>query len=274
MLFGPDDFIKCPHCGCFERLVHLISGNTFNAQFWTDGEMIAGRLPRGPSVSRCQHCRRFYWVGDAEKVDGMLIEAQPKLEPKGSRFARRIAELSTSDYLEAIDAGLATTREEEINLRVLTWWASTRAEKRFPGIGCLGILLFMLGLATHFSLSELVSGKFAGSLILPLFLGWMLVTGLLVDCLGYPFVRLWRWFVAGNASAFERNLQALYNLLDENQDRDRLTKAETARQLSLFDEAIRLLSWNWPESLSKYADRLRQFAIAGDRKVRLVMRAR
>lgn len=64
------------------------------------------------------------------------------------------------------------------------------------------------------------------------------------------------------------NLEALLDLLDENDDDNLIAKAEVYRELSRFDEAIRLLGWDDKSEDSSFIALIRQLAREQDPYVR------
>lgn len=56
----------CPECGESKEVMTLISGNTFNADFWSDGKMYAHYLPQTSPIQRCPHCGDYFWMPDQE----------------------------------------------------------------------------------------------------------------------------------------------------------------------------------------------------------------
>lgn len=60
------DLIKCPYCGEEKILMSLISGNTFGAEFWSDGKRIAPSLPEVSPVQKCKHCGKYYLTSRQE----------------------------------------------------------------------------------------------------------------------------------------------------------------------------------------------------------------
>lgn len=76
MKLGNSKIIKCPYCGIRKELMTLLSGSTFGAQFWSDGKMIASRLPEVSIVQKCPACRKYYFEFEAptEKGDNVSFE--------------------------------------------------------------------------------------------------------------------------------------------------------------------------------------------------------
>lgn len=60
MKLGKSKIIKCPYCGTKKELMTLLSGNTFGARFWSDGKMMASRLPEVSIVQKCPKCGKYY----------------------------------------------------------------------------------------------------------------------------------------------------------------------------------------------------------------------
>ncbi len=56
MISGPDIFYKCPNCGAYLYTHSLSSGNTFGAEQYSDGKMIAPMLPEYPNLTKCEEC--------------------------------------------------------------------------------------------------------------------------------------------------------------------------------------------------------------------------
>ncbi len=117
MRLGPDQVVACPHCKGLAKNLTLISGNTVGARTWTDGKLVAPMLPRPPAVVKCAHCRKCYWLADAEKLAGDAARAGiPWVE-----------EPTADEYLLALDQGLAKDREQERTVRILAWWRGNDA---------------------------------------------------------------------------------------------------------------------------------------------------
>jgi hypothetical protein len=65
---GPDKILECPHCSAPSILPTLLSGNTIGATFWSDGKMVAPMLPDTPEITKCYQCGSFFWIEDAQVV--------------------------------------------------------------------------------------------------------------------------------------------------------------------------------------------------------------
>lgn len=129
MLPGNYIIIACPLCGALENYETLMSGNTFDASWWTDGKMIAPMLPEPPQVVACHSCKKVFWLSDAEEIG----EVEPWfMYPRMKKFAPehehpdwldspKVKEPSLASYYRALKQGLAKTPEEEKMLRAMAF---------------------------------------------------------------------------------------------------------------------------------------------------------
>jgi hypothetical protein len=107
MIPAPDRLFACAACGKTARVEQLRSGNTIGATFWSDGDVDAPMLPEYPRVSRCQACGKFTWISDAPDAN----------DPDASL----VSPLQEEDFLDALDAGLGSNRDRELELRISAW---------------------------------------------------------------------------------------------------------------------------------------------------------
>jgi hypothetical protein len=112
-----------------------MSGNTFGARVWTDGKQVAPMLPRPPAVVKCRHCQECYWLSEAEEVGvvDQWSEGGKQVDPAWATAAE-VLEPTEGEYHRALASGLATTPEQERNLRVLAWWRSNDAFRGDPAV--------------------------------------------------------------------------------------------------------------------------------------------
>jgi hypothetical protein len=123
MLPGKDQVISCPKCQGLARYMTLKSGNTFGARVWTDGKQLAPMLPLPPTVVKCRHCAECYWLADAEEI-GTIDRWQGEGQQVNPAWvdAQAVEEPAEEEYYQALEKGLATSTEQERELRVLAWW--------------------------------------------------------------------------------------------------------------------------------------------------------
>ena len=138
---GEDLLIACPYCGKEHIQETLMSGNTRGARYWTDGKRDAPMLPTMPVLTRCDSCKTFFHVDDAEILVADAITECPDLV---SELLKRGAEVNRQNnrgktayskaksckYSQVMailsDAGTDTTlgpekEEEEDNSNGLKW---------------------------------------------------------------------------------------------------------------------------------------------------------
>lgn len=137
MLPGPIRLYRCTSCeGLFARRT-LTSGNTFGAQFRSDGQMKARMLPQTPPLVACPHCRAvFCMAGARHSVEyrnyfpGWGFMGEPTPEAVASKKAQEALaeqyrdvpnyELATLDQCVAYVQSHKMAENEE-RLRLYAW---------------------------------------------------------------------------------------------------------------------------------------------------------
>lgn len=141
MIPGPVVVIACPRCHAPALLPTLESGNTFGAEFWTDGYMDAPMLPSTPAATRCRACKALFWVDDAPRLGELDAESPRGTDAQGNevgdttadawRAAPEVGPLTKAGYHRALaDGELVTTDERERVLRTLAWHAANEPARR------------------------------------------------------------------------------------------------------------------------------------------------
>jgi hypothetical protein len=78
---GPTYIKNCPECSCKLEEPTWLSGNTIGAIHWTDGKTEAPMLPDLPQLVMCPDCDAFLWlanlevVGDLETMERKIRES-------------------------------------------------------------------------------------------------------------------------------------------------------------------------------------------------------
>ena len=90
MIPGPARILVCPECGETKEVMTLMSGNTFGADFWSDGKMDAPMLPQPSPIQKCPHCGAYIWA--------------PSQEVKTAKDGHESFELGILSYDETKDA--------------------------------------------------------------------------------------------------------------------------------------------------------------------------
>lgn len=127
---GPDKVLECPNCKTAIIIFTLASGNTVDAQTWTDGKMIAPMLPQLPALTKCSTCAHYFWLSEATVI-GEIPLWGPELDkiPENWKKAERVRDLTEIEYLEAIRKGAALNRDQELYLRLGAWWAGNDPQR-------------------------------------------------------------------------------------------------------------------------------------------------
>lgn len=60
MMVGDSQVLTCPFCGKEKEIISLVSGNSFNAEYWSDNKVIAPMFPEISFVQKCPHCGKYY----------------------------------------------------------------------------------------------------------------------------------------------------------------------------------------------------------------------
>lgn len=234
MRFGPDRFVSCPKCEGWAKCWTLMSGNMIGARRWTDGKVVAPMMQCLPEVVKCRHCGECYWL-IRPREEAEEEEAWRKFElDEQSMEDKEEHERRFEAFLKAIsDPNLEYVKEpteEEYYLAIEKGLAENPKEEKR-----LRILAW-----------QRRNDAFRYNLQVP---------------------------IGGTPSApgpWRNNLEVLVNLLQEDDENDRLLKAEALRELGEFESAKRLLD---PlslrsDNLGEVARRIHSLCESGDTYVR------
>lgn len=122
MFAGTDLILGCPYCQAVARLTIQDAVEAPGMVTWTDGWQTTPGLARPPRVTRCHACGRSFWVGEAEQL-GFLVPGQvPPEERAAWDTAPNVASLDAAGVQQALEEGLGSLPDLELELRVLLWW--------------------------------------------------------------------------------------------------------------------------------------------------------
>ena len=127
MFAGQDIILACPHCQAIAKLPIPEAEEFPDMITWTDGWQTATGLERPPRVSRCPACNRTFWVGEAEQFGFLAPGERPDGERASWADAPALASLDEAGVQQALDEGLASFPDLELELRVLLWWRGNDA---------------------------------------------------------------------------------------------------------------------------------------------------
>ena len=112
MTFGPEKVIECPYCDTIARVSTIAMVGSFGRRLWTDGREWPHWEMRGPEITRCHSCGRYFWISDAKKIGEirggiMMMPKKSKKVPKEWTDAPWVKDLTTEERLEAISLSVA-----------------------------------------------------------------------------------------------------------------------------------------------------------------------
>ena len=144
MLRGPNIIRKCSECSGLIKQITILSGNTFDARFWTDGQTDAC-LPSTPCVfMKCPHCLSPGWIEEQERVGEVEVKVGDYPDPgfsdpfaamrneinpeeKIARMslypeAREVCAAEFDDFILELDRQ-NLDKSRMLYLRIRAWWA-------------------------------------------------------------------------------------------------------------------------------------------------------
>lgn len=119
MLPGPNYVYKCPNCGNLLKVGSLMSGNTFDAEIFSDGKIITPMLPDYPNLTKCKKCELIFWLSKLTEIGTFEWGIDSDLEWQNADEAEF---LEIDDYYNAIKKGIAENTDEELFIRQQLWW--------------------------------------------------------------------------------------------------------------------------------------------------------
>lgn len=117
---GPSYDYKCPKCSNILTRGSLLSGNTFDAQIFSDGKRIAPMFPEFPDLTKCKRCDTILWLSKLDNIEPYQWEVENSSKCDNSDEAEF---LGIEDYFKVLNNGLAENMQEELFIRQRIWWA-------------------------------------------------------------------------------------------------------------------------------------------------------
>ena len=117
---GPDIIRECPKCNAALKQETMLSGNTFGAQFWTDGKMDAPMRPDYPWLVKCPKCGTLFWIDESKKLGERWYPEKTwpdAIDP---------SKPTEADLLSLLGAE-KLPKEKELYVRRRSWWAANDA---------------------------------------------------------------------------------------------------------------------------------------------------
>jgi hypothetical protein len=261
---GPIVIKSCPHCNQPFKILTIDSGNTFGATIWTDGNMIAPMWIEYPLVIKCPSCGRVFWEEEARKIGQAAgfyesvyedLEMIEEIDPEAGNRIRQAEKLKGLLWgrVEAVNEELQRNQPlaQAVNKRIREIHRIMETAKGYekPNKEDLGKAL------------DSGMGDTKGRELYLRILAW------------WRSNDKWRRNTNNDIKRTEeeyQNMVCLFDLLGQKSPDDRLMKAEVARELGRFSEAIELLDIKFPEGYESTASLIRAFAKGKDCSVHLV----
>ena len=122
MLFGENYIYQCP--GCTNKIYResLMSGNTFDAEYYSDGKRIAPMLPDFPQITKCDHCKTTFWIKEEENIGTFDFDSFLDPNVKWEKM-QEVRFLTIPEYFEALGMKDKLLVDQERTIRMHIWWA-------------------------------------------------------------------------------------------------------------------------------------------------------
>jgi len=120
MKYGPNYLYECPNCGNLIQNRSLMSGNTFDAELYSDLKRITPMLPEVPNLIECKKCRNIFWLSKTKKIGDYSWGDDPNPLWENADLADF---LSIHNYFKALKANVAENQNEELFIRKRIWWS-------------------------------------------------------------------------------------------------------------------------------------------------------
>lgn len=120
MKYGPNYLYECPNCGNLIQNRSLMSGNTIDAELYSDLRRIAPMLPEFPNMIECKKCRNIFWLNKTKEIGEYSWGDEPN--PLWEK-ADSAEFLSIHNYFRALKENAVENQHEELYIRKRIWWS-------------------------------------------------------------------------------------------------------------------------------------------------------
>ena len=120
MKYGPNYIYECPNCGNLIQSRSLMSGNTFDAELYSDLKRIAPMLPEFPDLTDCKKCRNIFWLSKTKNIGKYSWGDDPNPLRENADLAEF---LSIHNYFKALNTNVVENLNEELHIRKRIWWS-------------------------------------------------------------------------------------------------------------------------------------------------------
>jgi len=120
MRYGSNYIYKCPNCSNLIQNRSLMSGNTIDAELYSDLRKIAPMLAEFPDLTECKKCRNIFWLNKTKEIGEYSWGDEPNPLWKNADYAEF---LSIHNYFRALKENVAEDQHEELYIRKRIWWS-------------------------------------------------------------------------------------------------------------------------------------------------------
>jgi len=119
MLPGPTTILKCPKCDNLLSVESLYTGNTFEAEMFSDGKFIAICDPEFPKITKCSKCDEIFWIDKAKKLGKYRIGDE--IDERWAN-AQKANFLNVYEYNQALERNIFNSDYKELFFRQRILW--------------------------------------------------------------------------------------------------------------------------------------------------------
>jgi hypothetical protein len=112
-------YTKCPKCETIHMYTDVVSENTAETGFWSDGFLMSPMKTDMIKFGKCHSCNAFFWI--QENSFGEIAELSEFKNLGNSWSLDNISSKEIDFIKDALRSGLANTFEKEIIIRIKLW---------------------------------------------------------------------------------------------------------------------------------------------------------
>ena len=114
------EILSCPYCSQLYRNQIILSFNTFDSSYFSDGYLEGPFIPNMPSIIKCvnKHCGKFFNINEAKLMAKVDYHKSGSTEWESAYYLAQY-KIGIEELEEALVIGYCKDEQEEINLRTL-----------------------------------------------------------------------------------------------------------------------------------------------------------
>jgi hypothetical protein len=116
---GPTTIFECQKCDNLLSIESLYTSNTFDAELFSDGKLIAICKPEFPKITKCSKCNEIFWIDKANKVG--KYKFGDKIDERWAK-AEKARFLNIYEYNQALKCNIYFSDYKELFFRQRILW--------------------------------------------------------------------------------------------------------------------------------------------------------